>query len=226
MKGFKTGAVCLCFLPAMVWPAKAQVTSDVRVTFFHPKQLTRGQTTRVAIDGEIETVSVEVTPPEGVSVGKIEPPANPKEPGTKRWYIEFVVAKDAAPGERTVILVTSTGRSRPLKVVLPEHAPILSAFKAITIEKDPVKLVFDVTLYDAKDDVEDLLFTTSLKCGGELHIGYAIVDDVKKMQPGKYLLRTTMDAKASALPGICEFSLSITDKAKNEGRLTVPVEFK
>lgn len=204
----------------------AQEAGSARISFFHPAQLPRGQTTRVTVDGNFDSIqAVEITPAEGVSVQKIEPDAEYQ--GQKRWHIEFLVAKDAEPGERSVVIVTPQGPSQPKKVVLPPHVPVLSNFKALTVERTPITIVFSITIFDAEDDFDSLMFFNSLKCGGSVAIGYSLVGDMKKLAHGKYALQATFShQKSEALPGTCQFYLALDDKNHYEGRLTVPVEFK
>ena len=207
----------------------AQEAGNAHVSFFYPAQLARGQTTRVIVDGNFDSIqAVEFTPAEGVSVQKIEPDTKAEMPeGQRRWHVEFLVAKDAEPGERSVVIVTPQGRSQPKKVVLPPHVPILSNFKALTVERTPIRIVFSITVFDVEDDLDSLMFTNSLKCGGSVAIGYSLVGDMKKLAKGKYALQATFSHKKSeALPGTCQFSLSLDDKNHYEGSLTVPVEFK
>lgn len=207
----------------------AQEAGKASVSFFYPAQLARGQTTRVTVDGNFDSIqAVEITPAEGVSAQKIEPDAASEgRKGQKRWHIEFLVAKDAQPGERSAVIVTPQGRSQPKKVVLPPHVPVLSDFKALTVERTPIRIVFSITVFDADDDLDSLMFINSLECGGSVAIGYSLVGDMKKLAHGKYALQATFSHKKSeALPGTCQFELLLDDKNHYQGRLTVPVEFK
>lgn len=212
----------LCITPRV----GAEEAGSARVSFFHPAQLARGQTTRVTVDGNFNSIqTVEITPAEGVSVQKIEPDGEYQ--GQKRWQIEFLVAQDAEPGERSVVIVTPQGRSQPTKVVLPPHVPVLSDFKALTVERKPIRIVFSITVFDAEDDLDSPNFLNSLKCGGSVAISIGVARDMKKLAHGKYSLQATFsNEKSEALPGTCQFRLSLDDRNHYQGRLTVPVEFK
>ncbi|HEX4900903.1 MAG TPA: hypothetical protein VFV61_10245 [Pyrinomonadaceae bacterium] len=225
----RIGSGALMLVLCMTLQLSAQEAGKASVSFFYPAQLARGQTTRVTVDGNFDSIqAVELTPAEGVTIQKIEPDATyeGRKP-QKRWHVEFLVAADAKPGERSVVFVTPQGPTPPRKVLLPSHVPVLSNFKALTVERTPIRIVFSINVFDAEDDLESLMFTNSLKCGGSVAIGYSVVGEMKQLAHGKYALQATFNHKQSeALPATCQFSLALDDKNHYEGRLTVPVEFK
>ena len=86
----------------------------------------RGQTLDLAVSGSsLGTVSsVGLREPQGLDVSLARPEKDAK-PGDGQARVKVVAAPDAAPGEREVRLISPTGVSNPLRVIVEQY-PLLS----------------------------------------------------------------------------------------------------
>src|SRR5436189_6024075 len=121
-----------------------------------PNQLVRGQTSVVhlAIPGRDVFQGAEVSPGAGVTVSSV---TNVKRPELSQnvawWYVTIDVARDAAPGTRSLVLLTPMGRTAPTTVTIPNHVPVISQLKATSA---PSMLDVDFTATDDSNDLGDL----------------------------------------------------------------------
>src|SRR5213594_1329889 len=101
----------VCLGPA-VDSSEAQ---QIRIEGVFPRQVPRGQATviNVAIPSRDAIQSAEISPPAGVKVSGIKPGRNFQ--GALTWSeLTIDVAKDAAPGDRTLVLLLPMGRTSPV----------------------------------------------------------------------------------------------------------------
>src|SRR6266850_1942406 len=119
MIGFVTLVACLG-PGARVSGAQQPVTIE---TVF-PAQLPRGQSTvlNVAFPGrDLVVQAAEISPSAGITVSGIKRAADSQ--GIAWWEVTVDVAKDAASGNRTLVLVMPMNRTLPARITIPNHVP-------------------------------------------------------------------------------------------------------
>jgi hypothetical protein len=145
------------------------------IEFAFPNQLVRGQSTvvHVAIPSREMFAGAEVTPSAGVTVTGV---TNSKRAELSQnvawWDVTLEVARDAAPGRRTIALLTPTLRSTPTPITIPSHAPAISDLRVAAAAAGPTAV--DVQ-FGAADDSADLgeapYVWFTIACGGEPTVG-------------------------------------------------------
>lgn len=103
-------------------PGLAQQAPGV-IGSLYPTQVVAGQTTVVhmALVRNNPVLSVEITPAQGVTVSALT--SRDLNQGAAWWDVTIQVARDASPGPRTLVAVQPTGRTAPVTVLIPDHAP-------------------------------------------------------------------------------------------------------
>ena len=212
---------------------QTKTDGEVKITLFSPEQAARDESTEVivAIDPKVTIQSVEISPPEGVSVSTIkalELTSGDKEMKRKRWSLEFSVDKRAHPGKRSVVLLTSHGRSEPKIIDIPPHVPKLSDFRVISIELRPVKVQFTVSVFDESDDFDpSSSIIYNMSCGGSFFVGFLYAEKVNKKDARNSILHVTIsDLNTSVKQSTCDFEIRVKDTKGYTGRLKSILEFK
>ena len=156
----------------VVRPHDALAQQTPAIEFAFPSQLVRGQSTvvHVAIPSREMFAGAEVTPSAGVTVTGI---SNSKKAELSQnvawWDVTIDVARDAAPGRRTIVLQTPTLRSTPTTITIPSHVPAISDLK-VTAGGQAVDVQFGAV--DASADLGDLPYVWfTIACGGEPTVG-------------------------------------------------------
>src|SRR5215213_8089424 len=132
LRSLVVGFTILTSLAVCAADARAQQAPAIEIAL--PNQLVRGQSNvvHIAIPSRETFAGAEVSPPAGVTVTAV---ANNKKPELSQnvawWDVTINVARDAAPGPRTLVLLTSTGRSTPATVVIPAHVPAISDLRVV-----------------------------------------------------------------------------------------------
>ena len=199
--------LCIGVCPAT---ARGQQLPAIEIAF--ADQLVRGQTTivHVAIPSPDTFSGAEVSPAAGVTVARVvKRKAAELSQNVAWWDVTVAVARDAAPGTRSLVLVTANGPSTAATLVIPGHVPAISGMRASSSSSAPNPAI-DVE-FTASDDVDDLgdkpyvWFTVT--CGGEPTLGV-----VRGMRAGA-LIRASIPRPA-AKP--CEVELRASDAQKND----------
>jgi hypothetical protein len=137
-----------------------------------PLQLPPGQTTvlNAAVPGRNEVTAADIAPATGVTVAGIRK-GDVKE-GLTWWEISVAVAKDAAPGARTLTLTGPMVRTTPWTLTIPAHVPTISELKVLAAPMNQSPLDVQFAAADPAGDLgEAPLVTFSLACGGEPEVG-------------------------------------------------------
>lgn len=158
------------------------------IKFFFPKQVLRGETTEITVQGwDLKGIqSVEVTPSEGVSVGAIQEQKWmmfqrggkyrkpwPWSKELRGWTLELVVGQNAQPGERSVVVVTPEGRLAAQTIRIPNHIPRITEVKILSTklsEKGSGDAVeFEAAVFDEAGDLgAESHMMVAILCGREL----------------------------------------------------------
>ena len=135
---------------------------------YYPTQAPAGQTTvlNLAMGGgrANPVLSIEVTPSTGITVGAMKA-SDPSE-GTVWWEIPITIAKDAAPGNRTLVAVQMNGRTKPVTLTIPDHVPTISDLKVVAAPLNGQMVDFQFAATDQGGSLGDkphVFFT--LGCG-------------------------------------------------------------
>jgi hypothetical protein len=135
---------------------------------YYPTQLPLGQTIvlNVAMNGGRANPiqSVEISPSTGVTVGALK--AGIPSEGVVWFEIPITVAKDAAPGKRTLVAVQMSGRTLPVTLTIPDHVPTISDLKVVSAPMNAQMVDFQFAATDqggSLGDAPHVFFT--LDCG-------------------------------------------------------------
>jgi hypothetical protein len=115
---------------------------------YFPTQLIRGQTTvlHVALVRNNPVQSLEITPSQGIKVTKTT--SRDLNQGSVWWEFTIDVAKDAAPGPRTLVAVQQNGRTPPVTLTIPDHVPRMSNLKVLSAKPSQDMLDVQFTAAD------------------------------------------------------------------------------
>ena len=109
-----------------------------------PTQLVRGQTNvlHIALPRNNPVQHLEITPSQGVMVTKTT--SRDLNQGSVWWEFTIDVAKDAAPGVRTLVAIQQNGRTPPVTITIPDHVPSISNLKIVSARsaQDMIELQF------------------------------------------------------------------------------------
>jgi hypothetical protein len=195
----------------------------------YPRHAGRGQTTviNVAIVSRDEVQAAEVSPSAGVTVSGIKGSGSGTEQAVGWWEITLDVAKDAAPGDRSVVLVMRMGRTVPITIAVPTHAPTISNLTIVPPRSNQPTVELQLAAADAAGDLGDapyVWFTAG--CGGEPVVG-AVRGKVSAglVRAALPNLRTAAGDAPSA--GKCDLQVRVTDSLGiDSNTLKTTVEFR
>jgi len=211
-------------------PGEAQGLNAVIEAYF-PTQAAPGQTTviNVAMNGGRNNPiqSIQITPSAGVTVGAFK--AGELKEGAVWWTVPLTVARDAAPGPRTLVAVGSAGPTTPVTVTIPEHLPAISDLKVLSAPATGTTMDFQFAVTDSAGDLgESPLVWFILGCGGEPELGL-----VKGKATGGVVRASVPHPRTQLKPGAappnarCDFQARASDsKGFDSNTLKTVVEFK
>lgn len=217
-----------CLGPGARFSAAQQ---PIAIESVFPAQVPRGQTTvlNVAFPGrDLVVEAAEIAPAAGVTVSGIKRAADSQN--VAWWEITVDVARDAAPGDRSLVLVMPKGRTLPAKITIPSHAPSISDLKIVSAQSNrpTVELQFA-----AADESADL--------GNSPYVWFTIgcSESVVGVVKGKVTARNTRNgvvlatvpnprtAAGAPATGKCDLRLRATDSNGIESNtLNTTVDFK
>jgi len=203
---------------------------QVRIETVYPRHVARGQTTviNVAIPSRDAVQSVEISPSAGVTVSGIKGSGSETEQAIGWWEITLDVARDAAPGDRSLVAVMRTGRTTSETISVPTHVPAISDLRIVPPQSNqsPVELLLAAA--DSAGDLGDspyVWFTAG--CGGEPIVGVvrgkasagvvrATIPNLRKVAGG-----------GTPAAGTCDLQVRVTDSIKiDSNTLKAIVEFR
>lgn len=201
-RSFVIGLTILAALGPWARVAEAQQTPAIEFAF--PNQLVRGQTSviHIAIPSREMFQGAEISPAAGVTIASV---ANSKKSELSQnvawWDVTVTVARDAAPGSRSLVLVTAAGRSTPTGLMIPDHVPAISDVRVVSATPSAVDVQFAAA--DEKADLGDLPYVWfTITCGGEPSVG------VVKGKPTGGTVRASIPRPAAAP---CDLELRASD---------------
>lgn len=151
----------------------AQQSPAIEIAF--PNQLVRGQTNivHVAIPSRETFAGAEVSPAAGVTVSRV---VNTKSAELSQnvawWEVTIDVAKDAAPGTRSLVLLMANGRSTPATMTIPGHVPVISNVRLVATAANRTSADVEFAAADERSDLGDEPYVWfTITCGGEPTVG-------------------------------------------------------
>lgn len=206
-------AACLVSLAAGAQPSEAQ---PLRIESAFPRQLPPGQTTviHVAISSRDAIQAADISPAQGVRVSRIQQRENTQ--GALTWSdLTIEVARDAAPGTRTLVLVLPlpTGRTAPLPLTVPTHVPGVADLRLLSTSSKQATLELQLAASDASGDLGELPYVWfSLGCGREPLVG-VVRGRVTPQGAGNSLVRASLPSPRAPAGGTCDLQVRLTDSA-------------
>ncbi|MCI0389735.1 MAG: hypothetical protein MOB07_13365 [Acidobacteria bacterium] len=206
---------------------------DITLSSYKPP-VVQGQLNEIRAVGKSKVQAVEITPSEGISSLEIKEGTPDPSYGRERnmgsdvkvWIIILSVNKTAQPGERSMVLVTSQGRSEPEVIIVATHVPKISNFKVLSAQQSDSRIEIALSVDDkVKDFVEGSSISCQLYCGNSfLGISTFFTKNVP-LKDG--VLQLPLSQSGSYSRGICDVVVSVSDKNHYESnRLITKVEFK
>jgi hypothetical protein len=204
------GSIILFSIGLYPMAAGAQQPPAIEIAF--PDQLVRGQTTvvHVAIPSHDTFSGAQVAPAAGMTVTRVDnrKPAELSQ-NVAWWDVTIVVARDAAPGMRSLVLLTANGASTPAAVFVPGHVPAIAGMKASPFAPTQSPAIdVEFTAADEMNDMGDKPYVWfTVTCGGAPTVGV-----VRGTRAGS-LIRASIP-RPSANP--CDVELRASDAQKND----------
>lgn len=226
------GFTFLACLGPGVHVSKAQ---QMRIEGAFPRQLPRGQASviNVAVPSRDAIQAAEISPSAGVKVSGIKLGQNIQ--GALTWSeLTIDVAKDAAPGDRTLVVLVPMGRTAPLTITIPSHVPSISELRILAAQSNqPPTLELQFAAVDASADLGDSPYVWfTLGCGGDRLPG-VLRGKVTARDKGNSVVRASVPyartpaGGGSPANGKCDLQVRVTDSGGIESNaLKAPVDFK
>jgi hypothetical protein len=201
------------------WLALGVQTSEaqqLRIENAYPRQLPIGQTTVVhaVLANPNDVQAAEVSPSQGVTVSGISR-GDSFQGALTWWAITIDVAKDAAPGDRMLVLQLPAGRTIPTSLTIPSHVPRIADLRIRDNRPNPA--AFDVEVA-ATDDSADL--------GAAPHVWFMLacgdmpLPGVVRGTVGPGVVRATIPhaplAAGTSATAKCDLQLRVADSRGNE----------
>jgi hypothetical protein len=216
-------------------PAQAQKEKEVDIQLYENRpQVVRGQSAEWRAYGKtVPLESVEISPPEGLSVKEIKPIECPPHTlfagcaGVKFWTILIVAESSVQPGERTVVLVTPQGRSKPQGILIATHAPQIADLQLRRAQAPEATVDVTFSTYDEAGDLplkSGSMLVYGLLCGNEYTAAKLDVREVVKKDAKNSVIHASF--VPTGVSGKCEFTIEIEDEAHyKSNELESSVEF-
>ena len=149
-----------------------QGAEQISVETLYPRYAGAGRTTviNVAVPRSNEVQSAEISPPSGVTVAGITGKAA-SDQAIGWWEVTLDVAKDATPGDRSLVLVLRNARTAPVTISVPTHVPAISDLR-ITPQSNQRGLELQLAAEDVAGDLGEAPYVWFYAdCGGEPIVG-------------------------------------------------------
>lgn len=204
--------------------------AQIRVEFLYPRYAARGQGTviNVAVPSPDRVQSAEISPATGVTVSGIKGSGSGSEQNVGWWEVTLDVAKDAAPGDRSLMLVLPKGRTSPITISVSTHAPTISDLRIAPPESNQSTVELRLAVADAAGDLGDSPYIWFMAdCGGDPIAGALR----GKLSSGvvRTALPNVRKAAKDGIPAVgkCDLQVRLTDATGiDSNTLKTTVEFR
>ena len=219
---------------ALTLLASVSEAQQIRIEGVFPKQLPLGQATliNVAVPSRDAIQAAEISPSVGVKVSGIKLGENFQ--GALTWSeITIDVAKDAAPGDRTLVLLLPMGRTVPVTITIPSHVPSILELRILSAQSNQPTLELQFAAVDASADIGDSPYVWfTIGCGGEPVPG-VVHGKVTFRDKGTGVVRASVPnpltpaSGGAGAKGACDLQVRMTDSGGIESNtLKTTVDFK
>ena len=207
---------------------------QIRIESFFPRQLPRGQATvvSVAVPNRDAIQAAEISPSQGVKVSGITLGQNIQ--GALRWSeLTIDVAKDAAPGDRALVLLMPMGRTAPVTITIPSHVPSISELRILSAQSNQPTLELQFAAVDGAADLGDSPYVWfTIGCGDEPVVG-VVHGKVTAGDKGDGVVhaivpnRRTSAGGGTPASGQCDLQVRVSDSGGiDSNTLKTTVDFK
>jgi hypothetical protein len=214
---------------AFLGPGAISSEAQVAIESVFPAQIPRGQATvvNVAVPGrDLVAQAVEIAPAAGVTVSGLKRVVESQ--GIAWWEFTVDVAADAAPGDRSLVLVLPAGRSLPVTIAIPAHVPRISDLKVVSARPGQATVEVEFAVADPSADLGTspyVWFTTGC-AGGEGIVG-AVRGTVSAGRVRAVLPSPRSTGAGTPPAGPCDLRVRGTDASGIESNtLTTAIEFR
>ena len=173
--------------------------------------------------------AAEISPSTGVTVTALKGNSSETEQAIGWWEVTLDIAKDAAPGDRSLVLVMmKTGRTAPTTFSISTHVPTISDLRVVPPQSNQAPIELILAASDPAGDLGDSPYVWfSADCGGEPIVG--AVRGTVSAGVVRALIPNLHKAAAggTATPIKCDFQVRVTDSTGIESNtLKTTVEFR
>ena len=207
---------------------------QIRIEGVFPRQLPRGQTTlvNVAVPSQDMIQAVEISPSAEINVSSIKQGQNFQ--GALTWSeLSIDVAKDAAPGDRTLVLLLPMGRTTTVTITIPGHVPSISEIRILSAQSNQPTLELQFAAVDGSADLGDSPYVWfTIACGGEPLLG-VVHGTVTARDKGNGAVRASVPnprtpaGGGAPANGKCDLQVRVADSGGIESNtLKTTVDFK
>ncbi|MGH9426701.1 MAG: hypothetical protein ACRD2L_10435 [Terriglobia bacterium] len=216
--------------------AQAQKKKEIDIQLYGTRpQVVRGQSAEWRAYGKTFALeSVEISPPEGLSVREIKPTECPPYTlfagcaGVKFWTILIAAEASAQPGERSLVLVTQQGRSKPQRILVATHAPRIADLQLRRAQAPVDKVEVTFSTYDEAGDLpfkSGSILVYGLLCGNSYTVARLDVKEVVKKDAKNWVIHASL-VPTYGVSGKCKFTIEIADEADyKSNELETSVQF-
>ena len=214
MQRHRVCALGVVFFLLPVVSVLGQGAQQISVETFYPRHAGAGRTTviNVAVPRNNEVQSAEISPPSGITVAGITGKAT-SDQAIGWWELTLDVAKDATPGDRSLVLVLRNARTAPVTISVPTHIPAISNLQ-ITPQSNQRGLELQLSADDAAGDLGESPYVWFYAdCGAGEPIVGALPSKVNARSVRALFpdLRSTSPDNAPANAS-CSLQVRLTDK--------------
>jgi hypothetical protein len=204
--------------------------AQIRVEFLYPRYAARGQATviNVAVPSPDRVQSAEISPATGVTVSGIKGSGSGSEQNVGWWEVTLDVAKDATPGDRSLVLVLPRGRTSPITISVSTHAPTISDLRIAPPQSNQSTVELQLAVADAGGDLGDSPYIWFIAdCGGD-----PIAGALRGKVTGGVVRTALPNVRKAAKDGIpavgkCDLQVRLTDSTGiDSNTLKTTVEFR
>jgi len=185
---------------------------QLRIEGIFPRQLLRGQATlvNVAVPSRDRIQAAEISPSAGVKVTGIKPGENFQ--GQLTWSeLTIDVAKDAAPGERTLVIVLPMARTIPVTITIPSHVPSISELRVVPAPSNQPAFDVQFAAVDGSADLGDSPYVWFMFGCGDEPIPGVVHGKLTARDRSNGVVRVAVPNPRPSANGKCDLQVRLTD---------------
>jgi hypothetical protein len=211
-----------CAVAAYVGPStSAAQAQQLRIENVYPRQLPPGETAviNVVIATRDDIQSVEISPSHGVTVSAIT--RGETFQGALTWSsITIDVAKDAMPGERSLVVQLPAGRTAPTALTVPSHVPRIANLRVVAVRPNPQALHLEMAATDPSADLGDAPHVWFMMACGDMPLPGVVRGTVMRRADSGSLVNAVLPVPPSrtSTPAAskCDLQLRVADAPGHE----------